>query len=456
MFGKLGEVLKKGIDKIASAVFIDKEMIESIVKEIQRALLEADVNVLLVKQISEKIRKTASDERLKGVEKREHLIKLLHDEIKHILGGEKHELVLEKGKNQKIILLGLYGAGKTTTIAKLSSYYQKRGYKTAILGLDVHRPAAREQLEQLGQKNNLQVFVDKQEKNPLKTYSKFQKDLEKYDLVFIDTAGRHSLDKALVSEIESLGKKIKPDYTLLVMPADIGQAARVQAQEFQKALSINGVIVTRMDSTAKGGGALTACSETQAPVFFITTGEHINDLESFNPESFISRMLGMGDLQGLLEKVQSVVDEKQQKKMKERLDSGKFTLLDLQEQLKSMESLGSLSKIKNLIPGLGNKIPDNLLGTQEDKIKKWKFAISSMTQEEIENPEIIEKQTSRIGRIAKGSGVHTSDVRALLKQYKMLKELIKGGDLSNLDASQGLSQKQMMKLAKKFKGKIRL
>jgi len=455
MFGKLGEALKKGIDKIASAVFVDKALIDSIVKDLQRALIEADVNVILVKQISEKIRQAAIDERIKGVEKKEHIIKLLHDELKRILGGEKKELEFKKGKLQKIMLMGLYGAGKTSSAAKLAAYYAKRGFKTCTLGLDVHRPAAAEQLEQLAQRNNLQSFVNKTEKNPVKIWDEFKEKIEKYDLCFVDTAGRDVLDGDLIKEIKNLGKKIGPDYTILVMPADIGQAARNQASEFQKALSINGVIITRMDSTAKGGGALTACSETQAPVFFITTGEHIHDIESFSPEQFISRMLGMGDLQGLLEKVQSVVDEKKQGKLRERLKEGKFTMLDLYEQLKGMESLGSLSKIKNLIPGLGNaKIPDNMLENQEGKLKKFKFAIQSMTKEEIENPEIIEKQTQRMQRIAKGAGINTSDVRSLLKQYKLIKEFAKGGMPE--DMSQGFSQKQMMKLAKKFGRKVRM
>ena len=455
MFGKLGETLKKGIDKIASAVFVDKELIDSIVKDLQRALIEADVNVKLVKELSEKVRQAAVDERIKGIEKKEHIVKLLHDEILILLGGKKSELDLKKGKKQRVMLLGLYGAGKTTTISKLASYYAKRGYKTAMLGLDVHRPAASDQLEQLAQRNNLNVFIDKTEKNPIKIWNKYEKELDKFDIVFVDTAGRHSLDKDLIDEIKKLGKTIKPDYTILVMPADIGQAAKNQASEFQKALSINGVIVTRMDSTAKGGGALTACNETKAPVFFITTGEHINDIETFDPSSFISRMLGLGDLQGLIEKVQSVVDEKTQKNMQSRLAEGKFTMLDLYEQLKSMEGMGSLSKLKNLIPGLGSKVPDELLGNQEEKMKRYKHAISSMTKEEIENPEIIEKQTSRIARIAKGAGINTSDVRALLKQYKMIKEFAKSG-IASEDLSQGVGQKQLMKLAKKFGGKIRM
>ena len=455
MLEKLGNALKKATDKIASALFVDKNLIDSIIKDLQRALIEADVNVQLVKEISDKIRQAAIDERIKGVEKKEHIIKLLHDEILELVGKEKFELELKKGKNQKIMLLGLYGSGKTTTIAKLALYYGKRGFKTCMLGLDVHRPAAPEQLEQLAEKNNLTAFIDKKEKKAEEIYEKFKDKLEDYDLVFIDTAGRHTLDKELVKEIKELDKKINPDYKILIMPADIGQAAKKQASEFQEACKINGVIITRMDSTAKGGGALTACKETGAKVFFITTGEHINDIEQFSPSSFISRILGMGDLETLMEKIKSVVDEKEQKKLEKSLKEGKFTMTDLYEQLKSMQGIGPLNKLKDLIPGLSKaKIPDELLGSQEDKLKKYKFAIDSMTPEEKENPEVIEKQTSRISRIAKGAGIPTSDVRTLLKQYKLIKEFAKG-DMSGIEQGQ-LSQKQLQKLAKKFGKKIRI
>ena len=212
-----------------------------------------------------------------------------------------------------------------------------------------------------------------------------------------------------------------------------------------------------MDSTAKGGGALTACKETNAPVFFIGTGEKTEDFESFNPESFVSRLLGLGDLEGLLEKVQSAVDEKYQKNLKSRLEEGKFNLYDFQEQIKQMSGMGSFSKLIGMIPGLGKaKIPDNLLGTQEEKLKKWQHIINSMTKQEIDNPEIIEKQTSRLGRIAKGAGTTTTDVRQLIKQYKLLKDMATGmSDMSDFDPSQGLSQKQMQKLAKKFGKKMR-
>jgi signal recognition particle subunit SRP54 len=458
MLEKLGQVLKKSMDKIANAILLDKDTVEKIIKDIQRALIEADVNVSLVKEISDELRLAAVNERVKGVEKKEHIIKLLHDKLLEMLGEEKAELEIKKGKQVKILLLGLYGSGKTTTIAKLANYYNKRGFKTCMLGLDTHRPAAPEQLEQLAEKNSLTVFIDKIEKNPEKIYKKFESQLKEYDLVLIDTAGRHSLDKELTEEIKNLKNKIKPDYILLVIAADIGQAAKSQAAEFQKAAGINGVIVTRMDSSAKGGGALTACNETKAKVFFIATGEKINDIETFSPSSFISRILGMGDLETLIEKVKSVTDKDKQKLIEKRMQEGKFTMDDFLEQLKSMENVGTFDKILELVPGLGKaKIPDNLLTSQEGKVKKWKYAIQSMTQEERENPEIIEKQTSRMARVAKGSGISTSDVRTLLAQYKLIKGFIKTGE--NIDLSkgvQGFSQKQMQKLAKKFGKKMRM
>lgn len=450
MLEKLGAAIKKGIDRIAGAIFVDKRIIDEVVKDLQRALIESDVNISLVKEISDSIRQVASDEKIKGIEKREQIIKLLHDKLLEILGGEKRELELKKGRLQKVMLLGLYGSGKTTTTAKLANYYNKRGLKTAILGLDIHRPAAREQLEQLGKQYNLNIFIDKQEKDPVKTFKKFKPELEQYDAVIIDTAGRHSLDAELVKEIKTFAKEIKPDYAILVISADIGQAAKTQASEFQKAVGIDGVIITRMDSTARGGGALTACQETKAPVFFITTGEKVNDIETFNPSSFISRILGMGDLEALMEKVKLASEPESLA----RIQKGKFTMLEFQEQLKSMENVGPLGKIAEMIPGLGSllgnktKIPENMIEMQGEKAKKWKYAIDSMTPDEKENPEIIEKETSRLSRIAKGAGINTSDVRALVKQYKIMKEFVKSG-------TQELSQKQMMKFARKFGKKMR-
>lgn len=458
MFEKLGEILRKATDKIANAIFLDRNLVDSIIRDLQRALIEADVNIVLVKNLSDKIKKAALDERIKGVEKKEHIIKLLHDELTAILGEHK-QLKLDSKKQNRIMLLGLYGAGKTTTVAKLGNYFAKRGSKVALVGLDTHRPAAPEQLKQLAEQNKISYFIDTEEKNPVKVWEKIEKSgkLKNYDIIIFDTAGRHTLDKSLIKEIKALAKKINPTETILIMPADIGQAAKKQAQEFKQAVNISGVIITRMDSTAKGGGALTACAETKAPVYFITTGEKINDIEAFNPKTFLSRLLGMGDLQTLIEKIRSVTDEKKQEKIQKKLEEGKISLEDVVEQARSLNTLGGFEKIKGMIPGfmkVKDKIPENVLENQEAKIAKWEHIIKSMTSAEKENPEILEKQTSRISRIAKGAGAHTSDVRSLLKQYKMLNEMMKSG-MTDMDMSKGMSQKQLQKLAKKFGKKVR-
>lgn len=453
MLEGLGKALRKTTDKIANAIFLDKNLVNQIVRDLQRALIEADVNIKLVKEISDKIKQAAQDERIKGIEKKEHIIKLLHEELTKIL-GESKELKLDSKKQNRIMLLGLYGAGKTTTISKLTNYYAKRGKKTAMIGLDVHRPGAPEQIQQLGEKFKLNYFIEPKEKDPTKIWKKYEKKLKDFDVILVDTAGRHTLDKDLIKEIKTLNKEIQPTETILVMPADIGQAARDQASQFQEALKISGVIITRMDSSAKAGGALTACYETSAGVYFITTGEKINDIEKFDSESFLSRLLGMGDLSSLLEKIKSVTDESQQEKLQKKLEEGKLSLTDVVEQVKQMNSIGGFDKIKGMIPGLANskkQIPDELLNTQEKKIAKWEHIINSMTPEEKSDPEIFEDKktaTSRINRIAKGAGVNNSDIRSLLKQYKMLNDMVK--DASSFDPSKGMSQKQMQRMMKKF------
>ena len=269
MLEKLSNVLKKTTDKIANAIFLDKNLVEQIVKDLQRALIEADVNVSLVLEISKKIKQAALDERIKGIEKKEHIIKLLHDELVSLL-GEKREIELQK--NNVWLMLGLYGQGKTTSISKLASYYAKRGNKVCAVGLDVHRPAASEQLKQLCDKLNLPAFILPKEKDPKKIWKKYESELKKYNLIIVDTAGRDALSEDLVREIKEINKFAKPTETFLVMSADVGQTAKKQAQTFKEAVNISGVIITKMDSTAKAGGALTAC-EIKAPVVFIGTGK---------------------------------------------------------------------------------------------------------------------------------------------------------------------------------------
>ncbi|MCX8193795.1 MAG: signal recognition particle receptor subunit alpha [Candidatus Pacearchaeota archaeon] len=455
MLSKLGDALRRTMSKIASAVFVDKKTIEEICKDLQRSLLEADVDMRIVQTLIEKIKKKA-EEKITGLEKKEQLVKLIYDQLVEIVGKEEYEIKIDKKKKPfKIMLLGLYGCGKTTTAAKLAFYYSKRGYKTCLVGLDVHRPAAPEQLEQLALKANLPYFIDKQEKNSATIWKNFENKIKQHDVVIIDTAGRDVLNSSLIHEINQLYRKINPDLVILVIAADIGKAASTQAQGFKAACPISGVIITRLDGTAKGGGALVSCHETKSHVLFIGTGEKLQDIEAFNPTSFVSRLLGMGDIKALIEKAKLAIEKKEQEKIKARVKEGKFTLTDLYSQIKAMQNIGPLDKLAELIPGISGlktKMP-NMFEIQETKLKRWKFAIDSMTPYERENPEVL--NSSRISRISRGSNVPTSEIREMIKQYKLMKELItsQATGMPNLALGQ-IDQKTLKKLAQKFGRKM--
>lgn len=422
---KLGSSLKQTLQKIASAMFVDERLINELVKDIQRALLQADVNVQLVFELTKRIKERAlKEEALKGLSKREQLIKIVYDELVAFLGKEKHEIIIGKDKPFKIMLVGLFGSGKTTTAGKLAKFYAKRGFKVALLGLDIHRPAAMEQVEQIGKLINVPVFINKGEKDPIKIWNLYKDELRKFDVVFIDTAGRDALSKDLIEELESLNREIRPNENLLVISADIGQAAQKQAEQFHSSVHVTGVITTKMDGTAKAGGALSSCAVTQAPIKFIGVGEKMDELEVFNPEGFVSRLLGMGDLEALLEKSREAITEEQAADMSKRLLKGEFNLLDLYEQMSAMKKMGPLSKVVELIPGFGQlKLPKELLEVQQDKLERWKFIMDSCTKEELEDPETL--TSTRIERIAKGCGVSGSEVRELVKQYRQAKKLMK-------------------------------
>lgn len=459
MLEKLGSVLKSTMKKIADAIFVDKALIDGIIKDLRYSLLDADVSIEVVQKLIEKIRETAIKQK-SNIERKDQLIKLIHDEMVNLLGKKKYELPTGTVKPLKVMFLGLYGSGKTTTIAKLAMYYSKRGFKTCMIGLDVHRPAAPEQLEQLAQKAKIPVFINKEEKDPFKIWSQYQEKLKKYDIVLIDTAGRDALEKSLIEELEKFNEIIDPDQKILVISADIGQTAKKQATEFQKAVGIDGVIITRMDSTAKAGGALVACAETSAPVIFIGTGEKLQDLETFNPTAFVSRMLGMGDLEALLEKANHAIEKEKAEKIEKNLREGKFSLIEFFEQIKAMQNMGPLGKIAELLPGMGGmKIPEEALNVQEGKLNKWKASMGSMTKTEIEDPEII--TSARMARIAKGSGTTSAEIKEMLNQYKLIKQFAsktKGMDFSQMSSPQDIMKnmggKQLRKLAKKFKGKL--
>ncbi|MBR9677910.1 MAG: signal recognition particle protein [Nanoarchaeota archaeon] len=437
MSNNFGSGLKKSLKKIMGMPLVDKKAVESIVKELQRTLLSSDVNVELVFKMSKNIKdKVLRKDLPAGITMKEQLITVLYDEIVNLVGGEGHKIQIKKPF--KIMLLGLFGSGKTTTAGKIAKFFSKRGYKIALIQTDTWRPAAYEQLEQLGKKVNVPVFGDPKEKKPEKILKKFEKDLKKYDLVIVDTAGRDALDKQLTKEIKNINKKVKPNETLLVLSGDIGQQAMEQAQKFHDELKITGIIITKLDSTTKGGGALSACAVTKSPVKFIGVGERVDDLEEFEPKRFVSRLLGMGDLESLLEKAKEVMSEDVEETAKKMM-SGKFDLIDLYDQLESIGKMGPLGKVMDMIPGMGKvKLPDNFMQVQEEQLKKFKHIMNSMTKKELEDPGIIGRE--RVERIAKGSGTNVKDVRDLLKRYKQARNVFKKFG----------SEKKMQKLMKRM------
>src|SRR3989344_2620814 len=362
----LGEKLKEGLRKIARGMTIDENAINSLVKDIQRALLQADVDVSLVLDITKRIKERAMKEKdIKGLDLRGRIVNIVYEELVKFLGNEKSEIKINKNKPFKIMMVGVYGAGKTTTIGKLAKFYHKRGYKVAAVGLDVHRPAAPDQLKQVCDSIKIPVYIDKNEKNALKIYEKYEKEFTKYDILIVDTAGRHDLDEDLIEEIKNLDRKIKPDEKILVMAADIGQAAYKLAKGFHEACGVTSIIITKLDGTARGGGALSGAAASGANVKFIGVGEKAEDISK-------------------------------------RLLEGDFNLVDLYEQMEAMNKMGSLSKIMEMVPGMGQiKLPKETLKVQEGKLGKWREAMNSMTKSELENPDIIEG--NRIQRIAKGS-----------------------------------------------------
>ncbi len=433
---RFGDSLKQTFRKIARMGVVDKEAVEIVVRDLQRALLQSDVDVSMVVEMCDRLKKEVlSKKPPAGLTLREYFIKTLYDEIVNLLGAQKGELAL---KPQRILMIGLFGSGKTSTSAKLAKWFRTRGLSVGMVACDTHRPAAQDQLEQLGKKVDVPVY--KEGKKP-EDIAKNAIKKSKEEVLIFDSAGRDALDKELAKELKGLAKEIKPSEVLLVIPADIGQAARKQSEEFNKLVGITGVIVTKLDGTAKGGGALAATSVSGSKVRFITMGEKVGDLETYDPKRFVGRLIGYGDIEGLLEKAKDIGVSKE---TAERVMTGRLTLRDFQEQLASMKKMGSLSKIMEMIPGAANmNISEGILDVQEEKMKKWGHAIDSMTEWERDNPEEIKH--SRIKRIAKGSGLKEQDVRELIKYFKQTQKIMKMAK-----GGKGLKRGPLAKLAKQF------
>jgi signal recognition particle subunit SRP54 len=438
MLDNLRTGLREAIKRIVRASDINEELINSLCKDIQRTLLQSDVNVKLVLEITNRIKERAiNEEPVKGLTKKDHVITILYGELARMLGysGELIKKIdrsqqtddriidFEPNKQSVILMLGIQGSGKTTVTAKLARWLLKHGYSVGVIGADTWRPGALTQLRMNCSRINVQVYGDEASASAVDIV---KKGLEHFktqpiDLIIVDTAGRHKEESGLLEEMREMRNVIDPDLVLLIVDGTIGQQAFSQARAFHEAVPVGGIIVTKLDGTAKGGGVLSASAATGAKVMFIGTGERIDDLEVFSPTSFVGRILGMGDIKAILEMARGLELQSDQNQAK-RLLSGKMTIEDFYAQMENVGKMGFRSVIDNL-PGLSGMVKEDQLDALQGKMEKWRFIIQSMTKDEKRNPEIIHE--SRRKRIARGSGVTEHEIKDLVKQCNNSKTMMK-------------------------------
>ena len=420
---RLGSSLNDALKKVFKASVMDEKTVKNLVLDIQRALLQSDVNVKLVLEVSKRIEERALKEKVpRGISRKEHVVKVVYEELTRFLGEKSVPLKIEPGKRKILMLVGIQGSGKTTASGKLAKYFQKRGLNIALVCTDTYRPDAFDQLKQLANRANIPVYGEPKEKKSEKIALKGLKKFQDYDLVIIDTAGRHKEEKGLIDEMIRLEKVIKPNETILVIDGTIGQQAALQAKALHDATPIGSILVSKLDGSARGGGALSAVAAIGAPIKFISSGEKLGDIEPFNPSRFVGRLLGMGDLQSLVDKVRDAEVKVPEKKVRAFM-SGKFTLNDMYEQFESMNKMGPLRGLLKMIPGMSYNIPDDKMNLAEDALKKWRVIIQSMSPKEREKPKIL--SSSRIRRVARGSGTTEKEVKELLTQYNNMKKMMK-------------------------------
>ena len=434
-FEALQEKFSRIVKTLKGESKLTEKNMEAMLKEVRIALLEADVNYKVVKVFVSNVKEKALGQQVyTRLNPSEMVIKIVKDELVELLGSDRSELAYNKNKPTIIMLVGLQGSGKTTTAAKLANLMKNKLKKKVLLAAcDVYRPAAIDQLAQLASELKVDLVNMGDKVNPvdiaLKAKEKTYND--HYDVLIIDTAGRLQIDEPLMEELKNIKEKVKPDEILLLTDALAGQDTVNVAKTFNDTLGLTGDIMSKMDGDSRGGAALSISYVTGVPIKFIGTGEKITDLDIFYPERMAERILGMGDVLSLIDKVQENIDEKEAKKAVNKMMGGKFTLDDMLDQMKQVKKLGSLKSLMKLIPG-APKISDEQFKLVEDEMKNFEVIINSMTKEERENPEIL--KNSRKCRIAKGSGKTNADVNRVLKKYeemkkqtKLLKEMKKGG-----------------------------
>ncbi|MCX8194538.1 MAG: signal recognition particle receptor subunit alpha [Candidatus Micrarchaeota archaeon] len=409
----LGRSLRAALAKFTGAPIADEKAVKSLCRELQRVLISSDVNVKLVFELTKKIESRALDSKLaKGLSLREHVVKVVYEELS-LLMGEKYEPSL---KPHKILLLGLYGSGKTTTAGKLAHFYKSRGLSVAMVSCDVDRPAAYEQLEQVARQSGAAFYGIKGERDVKRIIAEASRRW-KEDIIICDSSGRSAFEEPLVEQLKEINKEFLPDEKFLVISADIGQIAGKQAEQFHQAVGLSGVIITKMDGSGKGGGALSAVAASKAKVAFIGTGEKMDALEPFDSQKFVGRLLGFPDIGTLIEKVKKIAEEE---KLPETAEE-KLTLRVFYEQLKAAKKLGPLSSVFSMLGAAD--MPQEVVRTSEEKLKKFESIINSMTPQEREDASLFRKQKSRIERVARGSGTSEAEVRELLAQFERVNNL---------------------------------
>ncbi|MFD1633532.1 signal recognition particle protein Srp54 [Haloplanus ruber] len=440
----LGSSLRGTLSTLQGKSRLDEDDVEEVVKEIQRSLLQADVDVSLVMDLSDSIETRALEEEPPGgTSARDHVLKIVYEELVDLI-GESTELPLEP---QTILLAGLQGSGKTTSAAKMAWWFSKKGLRPAVIQTDTFRPGAYDQAEQMADRAEVEFYGDPDSDDPVEIAREGLEATADADVHIVDTAGRHALEDDLIAEIEEIDSVVDPDRSLLVLDAAIGQGAKEQASQFDDSIGIDGVVITKLDGTAKGGGALTAVNETDSSIAFLGTGETVQDIERFEPDGFISRLLGMGDLKQLSERVERAMAETGEEDDDwdpQDIMEGSFTLKDMQKQMEAMNNMGPLDQVMDMIPGMGgglmDQLPDDAMDVTQDRMRTFDVAMDSMTDEELENPRSIGQE--RVERIARGAGVDEESIRELLEQHRMMERTIK--------QFQGMGDGDMQRMMKKL------
>ncbi|HEV2450056.1 MAG TPA: signal recognition particle receptor subunit alpha [Thermoplasmata archaeon] len=418
----LGKSLRGVLQKIARSSTVDEALLSEVVRDIQRALLQADVQVQLALDLTKRVRERATTEKPpSGASMRDFLVRIIYEEVRRILGAER---ALDN-RPRKILLVGLFGQGKTTTAGKLARYYQKKGVRAALVAADVHRPAAIDQLEQLARKVGCDVYAHREEKRAEVIVKEALERFPGHETIIVDSAGRSGIDASLLEELKRVREVLQPEETLLVLDAAMGQTAGRSAAAFHQAAGLTGVILTKLDGSAKGGGALSAVAASGAPILFLGTGEHLDELEHFEPTRFVSRLLGMGDIRTLLERFEELTNQEEAKKAAENLMSGRFSLRDMRTQLDSLGEMGPVSKLFSFLPGMAQaKLTDAQMADTQSRLRRYRSILDSMTAEELDDGHLV--KADRIRRIARGSGQKPQEVRGLLKQWEVTRKAAHG------------------------------